>query len=143
MLIPDDPDERQTYALRIVAQRCLYGVDKNPLAAEMAKLSLVAADAGQGQAVRVPRPRHPLRRFAGRHSQPRATAEVQPRRQRRGQQLFLHFLDQKIKEAIALRRQITAMQANTVEDIQHQEALLHEFEERTEKLRYAADSSWS
>ena len=40
MLIPDDPDERQTYALRIVAQRCLYGVDKNPLAAEMAKLSL-------------------------------------------------------------------------------------------------------
>ena len=33
-------DERQTYALRIVAQRCLYGVDKNPLAVEMAKLSL-------------------------------------------------------------------------------------------------------
>ncbi len=28
------------YALRIVAQRCLYGVDKNPLAVEMAKLSL-------------------------------------------------------------------------------------------------------
>src|SRR5204862_2967089 len=40
MLIPDDPDERQTYALRIIAQRCLYGVDKNLLAAEMAKLSL-------------------------------------------------------------------------------------------------------
>ena len=39
-LIPIDPDERQTYALRIVAQRCLYGVDKNPLAVEMAKLSL-------------------------------------------------------------------------------------------------------
>ena len=32
MLIPDDPDERQTYALRIVAQRCIYGVDINPLA---------------------------------------------------------------------------------------------------------------
>lgn len=40
MLIPDDPYARQTYALRIVAQRCLYGVDINPLAAEMAKLSL-------------------------------------------------------------------------------------------------------
>ena len=26
--------------MRIIAQRCLYGVDKNPLAAEMAKLSL-------------------------------------------------------------------------------------------------------
>ena len=35
-----DTDERLTYARRIVAQRCLYGVDKNPLAVEMAKLSL-------------------------------------------------------------------------------------------------------
>ncbi|MEY2725035.1 MAG: hypothetical protein RLZZ458_902, partial [Planctomycetota bacterium] len=39
-LIPDDPAERKTYAMRIIAQRCLYGVDKNPLAVEMAKLSL-------------------------------------------------------------------------------------------------------
>ena len=39
-LIPKDTDERVSYARRIVAQRCLYGVDKNPLAAEMAKLSL-------------------------------------------------------------------------------------------------------
>ena len=39
-LIPKDQAERQTYAMRLIAQRCLYGVDKNPLAAEMAKLSL-------------------------------------------------------------------------------------------------------
>ncbi len=39
-LIPKDTDERMIFARRIVAQRCLYGVDKNPLAAEMAKLSL-------------------------------------------------------------------------------------------------------
>lgn len=39
-LVPTDADERMVYARRIVAQRCLYGVDKNPLAAEMAKLSL-------------------------------------------------------------------------------------------------------
>ena len=39
-LIPKDTDERLTYARRLVAQRCLYGVDKNPLAVEMAKLSL-------------------------------------------------------------------------------------------------------
>ena len=39
-LIPGDRHERLIYARRIVAQRCLYGVDKNPLAAEMAKLSL-------------------------------------------------------------------------------------------------------
>jgi hypothetical protein len=39
-LIPADEGERLVAARRIVAQRCLYGVDKNRLAAEMAKLSL-------------------------------------------------------------------------------------------------------
>jgi hypothetical protein len=39
-LIPRDTDERLAYARRLVAQRCLYGVDKNPLAVEMAKLSI-------------------------------------------------------------------------------------------------------
>jgi hypothetical protein len=39
-IIPDDADERMAFARRIVADRCLYGVDKNPLAVEMAKLSL-------------------------------------------------------------------------------------------------------
>ncbi|MEG3990817.1 restriction endonuclease [Microcoleus sp. S28C3] len=38
--IPKDSDERLTVARRIVAERCLYGVDKNSLAVEMAKLSL-------------------------------------------------------------------------------------------------------
>ncbi|MCC7360977.1 MAG: hypothetical protein IT317_15950, partial [Anaerolineales bacterium] len=40
LLIPLDPDERLAFARRIVSDRCLYGVDKNPLAVEMAKLSL-------------------------------------------------------------------------------------------------------
>jgi hypothetical protein len=40
VLIPTDPAERLIFAQRLVAERCLYGVDKNPLAVEMAKLSL-------------------------------------------------------------------------------------------------------
>ncbi|WP_121971241.1 type IIL restriction-modification enzyme MmeI [Leptolyngbya sp. BC1307] len=39
-LLPADPEERMIMARRLVADRCLYGVDKNPLAVEMAKLSL-------------------------------------------------------------------------------------------------------
>ncbi|KKM73134.1 hypothetical protein LCGC14_1413540, partial [marine sediment metagenome] len=35
-----DEDERLLLGRRLVASRCLYGVDKNPLAVEMAKLSL-------------------------------------------------------------------------------------------------------
>jgi len=38
--ILEEPTSRTVEALRLIAQRCLYGVDKNPLAAEMAKLSL-------------------------------------------------------------------------------------------------------
>jgi hypothetical protein len=37
--IPPDEDEL-LYAKRLVAQRCLYGVDKNPMAADLAKLSM-------------------------------------------------------------------------------------------------------
>lgn len=39
-LIPSDAAERLIYARRLIASRCLYGVDKDPMAVEMAKLSL-------------------------------------------------------------------------------------------------------
>ncbi len=39
-IIPKDDAERQAIARRVVADRCLYGVDINPSAIEMAKLSL-------------------------------------------------------------------------------------------------------
>lgn len=38
-VIPPDEDEL-VYARRIVAQRCLYGVDRNPVAVDLAKVSL-------------------------------------------------------------------------------------------------------
>ncbi|HLI71204.1 MAG TPA: DNA methyltransferase [Ktedonobacteraceae bacterium] len=40
IIVPGDIEEREALARRLVAERCLYGVDKNPLAVEMAKLSL-------------------------------------------------------------------------------------------------------
>jgi hypothetical protein len=39
-LLADTKDSVETYARRLVAQRCLYGVDKNPFAVELARLSL-------------------------------------------------------------------------------------------------------
>jgi hypothetical protein len=38
--LPGDETDREVLALRLVADRCLYGVDRNPMAVEMAKLSL-------------------------------------------------------------------------------------------------------
>lgn len=39
-LVPADPAERLAAARRFVVDRCLYGVDKDPMAVEMGKLSL-------------------------------------------------------------------------------------------------------
>jgi len=38
-ILPPDEDEA-LHAQRQIAQRCLYGVDKNPMATDLAKLSL-------------------------------------------------------------------------------------------------------
>jgi hypothetical protein len=39
-VVPADADDRALLARRVVADRCLFGVDKNPMAVEMAKLSM-------------------------------------------------------------------------------------------------------
>jgi hypothetical protein len=139
LLIPDDPDERQTYALRIVAQRCLYGVDKNPLAAEMAKLSLWLLTLAKDKPFEFLD--HAIRcgdSLVGIHN----TEQLRKfNLDGKGEdnRLFLGFLDEKIKEANALRRQITEMQANTVEDVEAQDRMLREANEKIDRLKYAAD----
>jgi hypothetical protein len=50
VIIPDDPDEKSAYAKRIICDRCLYGVDKNPMAVDMAKLSLWLLTLDKGRA---------------------------------------------------------------------------------------------
>ncbi len=139
LLIPDDPDERQIYALRIVAQRCLYGVDKNPLATEMAKLSLWLLTLAKDKPFEFLD--HAIRcgdSLVGTHNLDQlrkfnldGTGE--------DNNLFLQFLDPKIKEAITLRRQITEMQANSVEDVEAQDRMLGEANERIDRLKCAAD----
>ena len=139
MLIPDDPDERQTYALRIVAQRCLYGVDKNPLAVEMAKLSLWLLTLAKDKPFEFLD--HAIRcgdSLVGIHNLDQLR-KFNLDGKGEDNSLFLQFLDPKIKEAIALRRQITEMQANTVEDVEAQDRLLREANEKIDRLKCAAD----
>jgi hypothetical protein len=139
MLIPDDPDERQTYALRIVAQRCLYGTDKNPLAAEMAKLSLWLLTLAKDKPFEFLD--HAIRcgdSLVGIHNLDQLR-KFNLDGKGEDNSLFLQFLDPKIKEAIALRRQITELQANTVEDVEAQDRMLREANEKIDRLKCAAD----
>jgi hypothetical protein len=138
-LIPDEPAERKTYAMRIIAQRCLYGVDKNPLAAEMAKLSLWLLTLAKDKPFEFLD--HSIRcgdSLVGLHSldqlrhyslKPDADDAV----------LFKGPLDSAVDEAINLRLKLEDMPANTVEDVERQEKLLAEANEKIARLRYAAD----
>ncbi len=139
MLIPDDLDERQAYALRIVAQRCIYGVDINPLAVEMAKLSLWLLTLAKDQPFEFLD--HNIRcgdSLVGIHNLDQLRKfSLDGKGQDNG--LLLQFLDPKIKEAIALRRQISEMQSVTVEDIEAQDRMLREANEKIERLKLAAD----
>jgi hypothetical protein len=139
MLIPDDPDERQTYALRIVAQRCLYGVDINPLATEMAKLSLWLLTLAKDKPFEFLD--HAIRcgdSLIGIHN----TEQLRKfNLDGKGEdnRLFLGFLDEKIEDAITLRHQITEMQAVTVEDVETQDRMLREANEKIDRLKCVAD----
>ena len=138
-LIPDDPAERKIYAMRIIAQRCLYGVDKNPLAAEMAKLSLWLLTLAKDKPFEFLD--HCIRcgdSLVGLHDleqvrhfslKPDADDAV----------LFGGPFEEAVNEAISLRLKLADMPANTVEDVERQDKLLTEANETIARLRNAAD----
>ena len=138
-LIPKDTDERLTYARRIVAQRCLYGVDKNPLAAEMAKLSLWLLTLAKykpftflDHAIRCGDSLVGIRDI-------RQVQYFQLDLDHADRSLFAGPVMSLVDEAVALRKKIEALPANTVEDVREKERLLAEAEEKTARLRLAAD----
>jgi Eco57I restriction-modification methylase len=138
-LIPQETNERMSYAQRIIAQRCLYGVDKNPLAVEMAKLSLWLLTLAKAKPFTFLD--HAIRRgdsLVGikdldqlRYFNRKTDGEKQLR--------FSGSVTALVDEVIALRRKIEASPANTVADAEAQEVLLREAEEKVARLRYAAD----
>ena len=116
-LIPKDTDERLAYALRIVAQRCLYGVDKNPLAAEMAKLSLWLLTLAKDKpftfldhAIRCGDSLVGIRDI-------RQVQYFQSDLDHADRSLFTGPVMSLVDEAVALRRKIEALPVNTIEDV--------------------------
>jgi predicted ATPase len=137
-LVPLDLAERLTYARRIVAQRCLYGVDKNPLAVEMAKLSLWLLTLAKDKPFEFLD--HAIRcgdSLVGIHHLDQLRYfNLDPSQ---GRSLFTGPVFNLVDEAVGLRQKIEAMPSNTVEDVEAQEKLLAQAEEKTARLRCAAD----
>jgi hypothetical protein len=138
-LIPRETIERLAYARRLIAQRCLYGVDKNPLAVEMAKLSIWLLTLAKDKP------------FTFVDHAIRCGDSLVGIRDIRQVQFFQLDLDQAdrsifsgpvmslVDEAVALRKRIEALPVDTVEDVREKERLLGEADEKTARLRSAAD----
>ena len=138
-LVPDDPAERKTYAMRIIAQRCLYGVDKNPLAAEMAKLSLWLLTLAKDKPFEFLD--HSIRcgdSLIGLHSIDQLKFYTLKPDNDDEAKFYGPWLGG-VEEAINLRLKLEDMPSNTVEDVQRQERLLSEANEKIVRLRCAAD----
>jgi len=139
-LVPVDANERIAIARRVVADRCLYGVDINPMAVEMAKLSLwlITMDANRpftfldhafkcGDSLLGITSLEQLENFSLRADGSR-------------QQAFATLnLRQHIDEAKKKREELEAMPSDTPEQIAAKSALYAESEESVAKLNAAAD----
>jgi hypothetical protein len=138
-LIPKDANERLTYAQRIIAQRCLYGVDKNALAVEIAKLSLWLLTFAKDKPFTFLD--HSLRcgdSLVGIRDI-RQVQYFQLDLDHTGRSLFAGPIMGLVDDAVGVRTEIEVSPAKTVEDVQQKEVLLKEVEEKTARLRYAAD----
>ena len=139
-LLPRDQAERVLIARRLIASRCLYGVDINPMAVELAKLSLWlitmmrdrpfsfldhALKCGDSL-IGVSQSRQ-LERFSLRESD-----HVQPLLETAN--LWRH-----LEQATTLRRELEVMSSHTAEHIEKKTRLHIEAETLLAKLRGAAD----
>jgi hypothetical protein len=138
-LVPKEAVERLAIARRLVADRCLYGVDINPMAVEMAKLSiwLITVDKSRpftflDHALKCGDSLLGICRFT--------QLETFSLDDERGRQvIILSNYDELIRTAIANRRELEMLPSNDVSQIAAKEALLSDAEERLEKLKLAAD----
>ena len=140
--IPVDRQERLTYARRLVAERCVYGVDKNPLAVEMAKLSLWLLTLAKdkpftfldhaircGDSLVGLSSIDQLLRFSMTEN-----AKVRPLMEQQRQQI-----EKRLQATMLLRKQIETQPSNTPQDVERKIKMLENVEDQTKRLRYAAD----
>jgi hypothetical protein len=139
MLIPKDTKERMIYARRIVAQRCLYGVDKNPLAADMAKLSLWLLTMQKDKPFtfldHAIRSGDSLVGIANTHQLTSFSLDGDGI----DMPLFTDAIKKRLDAVRLLRRQIAELADNSAQDVERKALMLQNAEQQTQRLAYAAN----
>lgn len=133
--LPRDDEERIVIARRLIAERCLYGVDLNPLAVELAKLSIWLVTLAKG------RPfgflDHNLRcgdSLLGIHRLDQLTElSMTPGQKNTQMRIFGRNIEQAVAEAIELRKRLRQMPIRDIHDVEKM-ALLNEEARKTVQL---------
>jgi hypothetical protein len=133
--IPPDEDE-DLHARRLVAQRCLYGVDKNPLATDLAKLSLWLATLARDHEFTFLD--HALKSGDSLVGLTRAQiAAAHWDTSKPGLPLFRQLVQQRVAEAMKGRAEIQAAPDDTARAVQEQRH--RSLEERIRDIRLIGD----
>ncbi len=140
-LLPNDPDERLAVARRIISERCLYGVDKNPMAVEMAKLSLWLITLAKNKPFTFLD--HALRcgdSLLGVNLSQLRNWTMHPEPGKVSQMHYIgDLMDRSVAYALKLRQEILALHDNHVDDVNLKERKLREAEEAMAVVRLGAD----
>ena len=122
--LPKDAEERQVVARRLVAEHCLYGVDVNPLAVELAKLAIWLVTLSKGRpfgfldhnlkAGNSLLGIHDLDQLYYLSMQPEGMAAGGGA----GKQLFAQGIENAVKEALALREEIRNRPVRDIRDVE-------------------------
>jgi hypothetical protein len=139
--LPRDTEARTVIARRLIAERCLYGVDLNPLAVELAKLSIWLVTLAKG------RPfgflDHNLRcgdSLLGIHRLDQLTELTMTPTGKGQQRLFGQNIERAVHEAIELRQRLRTMPIRGIRDVEAMARLDTDARQKLEVPELIADA---
>lgn len=139
--MPDSLDERLLFACRLVAEKCLYGVDLNPLAVELAKLSIWLITLAKG------RPfgflDHNLRSgdsLLGLHKLEQLTKFSLHPDKKQIISIFASNIEAAVKDTLILRKKLRETPIRDIRDVQCMERLDHQARQKLEHIEHIADA---
>jgi hypothetical protein len=140
--VPADPLEREALAHRLIAERCLYGVDKNPMAVEMAKLSLWLITLARQRPFSFVD--HALRSgdslLGVTDLRQLRVSHLDPTWHRQSSlDLGFHEIEAAVDRALVLRRELEAFVVRDLPDAERKTALLREAEDALADARLLGD----
>ncbi|WP_317932077.1 Eco57I restriction-modification methylase domain-containing protein [Halioxenophilus sp. WMMB6] len=134
-------DERLLIARRLVAEKCLYGVDLNPLAVELAKLSIWLITLAKG------RPfgflDHNLRSgdsLLGLHKLEQLTRFSLHPEEKHTASIFASNIESAVNDTLLLRKQLREIPIRDIRDVEHMAQLDQQARQKIEQMEHIADA---